>query len=104
MTRTKEQAQVMLSQQTPVQGVAHVPLQVKAFGVRQAVGALTVHMPVIESQHLPMQGVGVQEPPQKKMLGEAQVAVVAPMTQEQSEFMQHTPVQGLGVQTLARPL
>jgi hypothetical protein len=55
----------MLSQQTPGQGVAQVPLQVKTFGVVHAAGALTVHAPLPASQHLPMQGVGLQVPPQK---------------------------------------
>jgi hypothetical protein len=63
-TPTGVHAQVMLSQQTPGQAVAQVPLQVKMLGVVQAVGALTVQTPVTLSQHLPMQGVGVQVPPQ----------------------------------------
>ena len=94
----------MLSQQTPGQGVAQVPLQVNTFGVVQAAGASTVQAPVVALQHLPMQGVGVQVPPQKKMLGVAQEASVAPVVQRQVVELQQTPVQGDGVQTLAGPL
>jgi hypothetical protein len=104
VTVTAAHAQVMLSQQTPGHGVAQVPLQVKTLGVTHEAGALTVHAPETASQHLPMQGVGVQVPPQKKMLGVAQVAGVAPVVQEQSVLAQQTPVHGLGVQTLAGPL
>jgi hypothetical protein len=61
VTVTRAQAQLLLSQQTPGHGVAQVPLQVKTFGAAHAVGAVTVHAPVAALQHLPMQGVGVQD-------------------------------------------
>lgn len=64
VTSTLVQAQVMLSQHTPGQAAAQVPLQVNALGARQALGALIVQTPVTESQHLPMQGVGEHVPPQ----------------------------------------
>jgi hypothetical protein len=103
VTVTALQAQLMLSQQTPGQGVAQVPLQVNTFGVVQAAGASTVQAPVVALQHLPMQGVGVQVPPQKKMLGVAQEASVAPLEQAHVAELQQTPAQGLGEQTLVRP-
>jgi hypothetical protein len=37
------------------------------------------------------------------MLGEAQVAVVAPVEQAHVVLLQHTPVQGDGVQVLVGP-
>jgi hypothetical protein len=63
-TATALQAQLMLSQQTPGQGEEQVPLQVKTFGAAQPVGDWIVQAPVLKLQHLPMQGVGLQVPPQ----------------------------------------
>jgi hypothetical protein len=61
---TAVQAHVRLSQQTPGQGEAQVPLQVNTFGAAHVAWAVTVQVPVALLQHLPMQGVGVQVPPQ----------------------------------------
>lgn len=49
-------------QQTPVHGEAHVPPQVKIFGDGQSAGAVTKQTPVVFAQHLPVQGLGEQEP------------------------------------------
>jgi hypothetical protein len=104
VTLTAAQAHDVMLQQTPGHGVAQVPLHVKTLGVVHVAGAVTLHAPVVALQHLPMQGVGVQVPPQKKMLGVAQEASVAPVVQRQVVELQQTPVQGDGVQTLAGPL
>lgn len=57
-------AQVRLSQHTPGQGEAQVPLHVNTLGATQVAGAVTVQVPVVVLQHLPMHGVGVQVPAQ----------------------------------------
>jgi hypothetical protein len=103
-TVTGAQEQVVMLQQTPGHGEVQLPLHVKTLGVVQVAGAVTLQAPVVALQHLPMQGVGVQVPPQKKMLGAAQLAVVAPVEQAHVVLLQQTPVQGDGVQTLAGPL
>jgi hypothetical protein len=64
VTVTAAQTQVDMLQHTPGHGVEQVPLHVKAFGAAQVAGAVTVHAPVVALQHLPMQGVGLQVPPQ----------------------------------------
>jgi hypothetical protein len=55
---------VVVLQQTPGHAEAHVPPQVKAFGAVQEAGTVTVQMPVVLLQHLPVQGLGEQVPPQ----------------------------------------
>jgi hypothetical protein len=52
--------QLVVLQQTPGQAAAQVPPQVKAFGAAQFAGATTVQTPVVELQHLPVQGLGEQ--------------------------------------------
>jgi hypothetical protein len=59
---------------------------------------VTVQAPVVVLQHLPVQGLGVHVPLQKKVLGAAQVASVAPVVQAHVVALQHTPVQGEGEQ------
>jgi hypothetical protein len=62
VVRTAEQAQVEVLQHTPVHGEAHVPPQVKIFGDGQSAGVVTKQTPVVLAQHLPVQGLGEQEP------------------------------------------
>ena len=57
---TPTQAQLVMLQQTPGQGVEQVPLQVNV-PPEQLPVATTVHTPVVVLQQRPMQGVGVQE-------------------------------------------
>ena len=52
---------------------------------------------VVELQQTPRQGLGVQVPPQKKVLGAVQVRSVWPVVQAQVVELQQTPRQGLGV-------
>ena len=129
---TGVQAQVVLSQHTPVQGTTeqvlmalkvvpaghggatwvHWPVVVlqQAMSTGQQVVQLQdlvkpvqlasvvfVHRPVRTSQHLPRQGLGVHEPPQMKVFGEAQLAGVAPVVQAQVVALQQTPRHGEGV-------
>jgi hypothetical protein len=54
-------AQVVMLQQTPGHAEAQVPLHVNRLGATQVSGAVTEHVPEVLLQHLPMQGVGVQE-------------------------------------------
>jgi hypothetical protein len=54
------QAHVVGLQQTPGQAAAHVPPQVKTPGGRQAPRVVTEQTPEIASQHLPVQGIGLQ--------------------------------------------
>jgi hypothetical protein len=49
-----------VEQQTPGQAAAQVPPQVNTFGATQEAGATTVQTPVVELQHLPVQGLGEQ--------------------------------------------
>jgi hypothetical protein len=60
VTPTAAQAQLVVEQQTPGQAAAQVPPQVNTFGATQEAGATTVQTPVVELQHLPVQGLGEQ--------------------------------------------
>lgn len=104
MTPTGLQAQVVMLQQTPRQGVAHVPLQVNV-PLQAAPGAVTEQAPVTVLQHLPMQGVGAQEvaPHKKVKPGPVQLACRMPVL-HWHDGLQHTPVHGLAVQVLVGPL
>jgi hypothetical protein len=64
VTVTAAQTQELMLQHTPGHGVEQVPLQVKTLGAVQVAGAVTEHAPLVTLQHLPMQGVGLQVPPQ----------------------------------------
>lgn len=61
-TGTAAQAQLLMVQQTPGHGTSQVLKQVNA--PVHAAGVVTEQTPVVVLQHLPVQGEGVQVPPQ----------------------------------------
>jgi hypothetical protein len=93
---TSVHAPLVVLQHAMITGQHAVQLQECVVSGVQFTSVVVVQVPVRTSQHLPRQGVGVHDPLQIKVLGAAQVAIVAPVTHEQSLARQQMPRQGAG--------